>query len=304
MNITTKQFQILTDINLVWNFLVDTYDRENGGGVAAPFFEYAIQSTWMDMTCQHLNRFWFDGDKVVGFVFYESPLTDIFFKIRPGYEFLAAEMVDYAINYMPNYDNKQQFMLFNGQEFLMDEAQKRGFKQIYDYEDRTFDFEKELNFTLPEGFHFVDPLQADPIKLARCCWYGFDHGEKGPFENWETQDNSFDWTPQKAYKNVVSPIISPSPHSTRQYDIIIADDKDEYACYSGMWWVPENKLAYMEPLCTIPKYRKLGIASAALSKHYHTMKALGATHMTGGDNPFYEKIGYGKGSHWYCWKRE
>ena len=26
--------------------------------------------------------------------------------------------------------------------------------------------------------------------------------------------------------------------------------------------------------------------------------------MTGGGNPFYEKIGYGKGIHWYCWKRE
>lgn len=35
-NITTKQFQILTDINLVWDFLVDIYEK--GNGVAAPFF--------------------------------------------------------------------------------------------------------------------------------------------------------------------------------------------------------------------------------------------------------------------------
>ena len=28
MNITTKQFQLLTDINLIWDFLVDIYDRE------------------------------------------------------------------------------------------------------------------------------------------------------------------------------------------------------------------------------------------------------------------------------------
>lgn len=33
MNITTKQFQILTDIDLVWNFFTDTYDRYNGGGI-------------------------------------------------------------------------------------------------------------------------------------------------------------------------------------------------------------------------------------------------------------------------------
>jgi hypothetical protein len=34
------------------------------------------------------------------------------------------------------------------------------------------------------------------------------------------------------------------------------------------------------------------------------MKALGATHMTGGGDPFYEKIGYEKGIHWTFWKRE
>ena len=28
MAITTKQFQLLTDIDIVWDFLVDIYDRE------------------------------------------------------------------------------------------------------------------------------------------------------------------------------------------------------------------------------------------------------------------------------------
>ena len=186
----------------------------------------------------------------------------------------------------------------------MEEAKKRGFRQIYDYEDRQFDFENKLDFVLPEGFHFVNPSDVEPVKLARCCWYGFDHGDKGPFENWEARDDSSGWTPQKSYKGILGAVMSPSPHSTCQYDVIIADEEGEYACYSGMWWVPENKLAYMEPLCTIPKYRKMGLASAALSRHYKTMKPLGATHMTGGGNPFYEKIGYGKGIHWYCWKRE
>ena len=38
-------------------------------------------------------------------------------------------------------------------------------------------------------------------------------------------------------------------------------------------------------------------------QHYRKMKTLGATHMTGGSNPFYEKIGYEKGSHWTFWKK-
>ena len=70
-----------------------------------------------------------------------------------------------------------------------------------------------------------------------------------------------------------------------------------------MWWVPENKLAYMEPLCTHPDHRNRGLAAAALTQHYRTLKPLGATHMTGGENPFYKKVGYGKGSHWTFWKK-
>lgn len=63
--IITKQFQILTDISLVWDFLVDIYDRKTGSGVAAPFFEYALQSSWMDQSYSFLDRLWLDGDKVL-----------------------------------------------------------------------------------------------------------------------------------------------------------------------------------------------------------------------------------------------
>ena len=97
--------------------------------------------------------------------------------------------------------------------------------------------------------------------------------------------------------------MAPSPHSTHEYDVVIADENGEYACFSGMWWIPQNKLAYMEPLCTSPEHRRKGLAAAALTRHYRRMKALGATHMSGGEDPFYEKIGYGNGYHFSFWKK-
>ena len=60
----------------------------------------------------------------------------------------------------------------------------------------------------------------------------------------------------------------------------------------------KNKLAYMEPLCTIPEHRRKGLAVAALSEHYRHLKPLGATRMTGGGDPFYKKIGYQSGIVW------
>ena len=118
-----------------------------------------------------------------------------------------------------------------------------------------------MNFPLPEGFHFADPLKAVPVKLSVCMWKGFDHEDKGPFEHGDAKIEGEEWTPQRVYNGVVGPIMAPSPHATYQHNVIIANEKEEYVCFSGMWWVPENKLAYMEPLCTIPEYRGRGLAA-------------------------------------------
>lgn len=303
MSITTKQFQLLTDIDLVWQFLVDIYDRENGSGVAAPFFEHALSSVWMDSSYSFLDRYWFDGDKTAAFVFCESPVTDIYFSVRKGYEYLADEMIDYAITAMPDFGGKQQLVLFNGQEFLKEAAAKRGFKQVYEYDDMIFDLRKGMDHELPAGYHYVEKKDIDILKLGKLCWYGFDHGDKGPFADLDRYDDTFEWTPAKSFKGNRAAFMSPTPHATPEYNIVIADEKDEYVCFSGMWWVPENKLAYMEPLCTAPEHRRKGLASAALSKHCRRMKALGAEYMTGGSDPFYKKVGYEKGLHWSFWKR-
>lgn len=70
-----------------------------------------------------------------------------------------------------------------------------------------------------------------------------------------------------------------------------------------MWWTPENNLAYMESLCTVPEYRRRGLAAAALSELYRRLKPLGATHMTGGGDPFYAKIGFEPCVEWGYYER-
>ena len=157
MVITTKQFQLLTDIDLVWDYLVDIYDRENGSGMPAPFFEHAIRASWMDSSYSHLDRLWFDGDKVVAFVYYEAPVTDIYFAVRKGYEHLADELIDYAVTTMPSFDGNQQFVLFNGQEFLMEAAKKRGYEKVFEYESHVFNF---VQATEVLSFAALSQLQA------------------------------------------------------------------------------------------------------------------------------------------------
>jgi len=293
MNIITKQFQILTDIELVWELMTDVFNEDESGGPAAPFFEYAVTSPWMDKDYLRLNRIWFDGRKPVGFVFYEQPVTQLFFSLREGYEDLAGEMIEYAETAYPKFEEPTELVFVSSQKALIEEAKKRGYRQTYEESTYVFDFRKgKLDYPLPHGYHFVEPIKSDPLKVAKCLWEGFNSEEFGPFENWDVPAKNGGLTPHELYQNVLGATIAPSPHSTYDYNVIIADGNEDYVCFSGMWWIQKNKLAYMEPLCTVPGHQHKGLAAAALSQHDRNLRPLGAVLMTGGGNDFYKKIGY------------
>lgn len=305
MKITTRNFQLLSDNELAWQLLTKACVPGFRNGMPAPFFEYALTSTWFDRSRTWLDRFWLDDGQPVGFVYYESPATHIFFSLLPGYECLADELVAYADSTMPGRPGEKELVFFPGQTALMEAAQKRGYSMAYEYDDMLLDFSKTvLDRPLPEGYRFVEPEEMDPVKLGRCTWKGFGHEDKGPFENWDGEDPGTEWNPVKSYQGIISCVMAPPPHATYEHEVVIADENGEYVCYSGMYWVPENKLAYMEPLCTVPEHRGKGLAAAALTRHYQRMGALGAEYMTGGGDPFYRRVGYTETVHWMHWKRE
>lgn len=268
--------------------MIEVYEKDWRNGVPAPFLEYALSSDWMDKSLVHRWKLWEDNGRIVGLVFYENPVNDVYFSLRPGYEKLADEMVTYAVSFMPHVDGHLRFVIFDGQNAIKQAAAKIGFQQSFGYIEKVFDFEQSLNYSLPDGFHFVESKKLSVEKIAECCWKGFDH---------EKEEGPWDGDAEHGYYMLMA------PHMNPEDSIVIENDEGEYVCYAGMWWTPENHLAYMEPLCTIPKYRKKGLAAAALSEHYRRLKPLGATHMTGGDNTFYEKIGFKPLIHWTFWEK-
>ena len=291
-HMTTRQFSVLADCPKIYQFMLDIYERDWRNGVPAPFFEYAFSSFayWMDITYSYKNRIWEDNGEIAAFCFYESPITDIYFSLKPGYEELAPEMIAYADAQMQMKNEKIQLILFGEQKALMKAAKQAGYDQKSESLDMQFDFNDVLDYPLPESFHFVAPDEYDMDKISKCCWKGFDHEQSEGAWNHQYEQSNY--------------LLKVAPHATPELSVIIADEKDEYACYAGMWWTPENKLAYMEPLCTIPEYRRRGLASSALSELYRKMKTLGATHMTGGFHEFYGTIGYKPAVKWTYWQKK
>jgi len=286
-NITKRPFVILSDFIEVYQFMIDVYEKDWRNGVPAPFLEYALSSGWSDKTMSHRNMVWEDDGKIVGFCFYESQLGQAFFNLRPGYEKITSEMVDHATKVLADKDGNLRLNIFKGQNAVIESARLVGFGQISEYVDLIYDFSKPLEYELPEGFSFVEPGKFDTAKMLICCWKGFDHEKEGPW------DGDLDC----GYH------LYTSPHATPQYPVAIQNKVGDYVCWAGMWWTPQNHLAYMEPLCTVPEYRHKGLAAAALSEMYRRMKPLGATHMTGGGNPFYSSIGYEPIITWTHWRK-
>lgn len=287
-NITTKQFSILGDHMAVYDFMLDIFSPDRRGGVPAPFWEYALVSDWMDKSYLHRCRMWKDGERIVGFCFHENPVSDVYFNLREGYEELAPEMVEYAEKHMA-VKGELRLVLVGDQWEFERAAKAAGFEKEGGYDSLVYDCSKPLNYPLPEGFRFTEIGGVDPAKACECCWKGFGHeAEEGPW------DGEYEY----AYELVNA------PHATPEYAVAIENERGEYVCYAGMWWVPENKLAYLEPLCTVPEYRRRGLAAAALSELYRRLRPLGAEYMTGGGDPFYERIGYEQRVPWTFWKKQ
>ena len=73
-----------------------------------------------------------DGDVPVAFVFYETSADELYFVLRPGYEALADEMIEYADTAFPKFEEPTEFVLGNRQTALIEAAKRRGYQLAYE----------------------------------------------------------------------------------------------------------------------------------------------------------------------------
>lgn len=282
--ITVRPYRRLADFMKVYDFLLKNYTRDWSKGVPAPFFEYAQMLYWTDVTQTHRNGIWECDGAIVGFRFYESQIGSAYFCANDQHEDIISDMILYAQQRLSKDDGSLKLILFASQTHAIRMAQHMGYKKESEYDMGVYDFSKgALDYKLPEGFSFEEPGKFDMKKMIEASWRGFDH------------DTEPEGGVERGY-NLIS-----APHATPQLDVVIKNVDNAYVCYAGMWMARENSLAYLEPLCTVPEYRGIGLASAALSELYRRTIPLGATHMTGGADQFYFKIGYDPFVTWTVW---
>jgi predicted N-acetyltransferase YhbS len=70
-----------------------------------------------------------------------------------------------------------------------------------------------------------------------------------------------------------------------------------------MWEDTQNQYAYLEPLATVPEYRRMGLATIALMEGMKKSKKYGAKYCFGGQREFYGIIGFENVGKRIMWKK-
>ena len=278
MSITFRNYKLLSDFAKVSDFLHDNYDpvlRNNY--LLKPFWEYAHTHPAFNHKLTHRFGLWEDRGEIVAVACYEMDLGECLMSVAQGYEYLYDMTIDYTFEHLSvSNEGKQTVSIWttDANQTMIDALQRHGFSQTHQEAITIYDYKQGFDTpSLPDGFEAVSlDMENDFKKINDCLWKGFDHGDE--------PDDDID----------CRRLMQSGPNFRKDLTTVIKAPNGEYVCFAGMW--VDNDYAYLEPLATVPAYRKLGLAKAALMIGMQKTSEEGAQSCYGGVIGFYEKIGF------------
>ncbi len=250
-----RRYKILTDFSRVYRFLQETYDPVTLNSMLLPqYFEYAHTHPYFDYFNTHRFGIMEDGGEIVGIACYEmKPGSCCHLHTDKHHSHLLPELLNWAERELSvkteSGERSLEFWVTDKEPDKIELLKSNGYTLASSEPINIFRYNKPFpERALPDGFRFIDGTEADYKKLHDCFWKGFDHDDN--------PDDDFEG-------NIFS---CNSPHSDISLMTIVVAPDGEYSCALGMWYDEHNRYAYLEPLATVPKYRRMGLATAALSE--------------------------------------
>ena len=142
---------------------------------------------------------------------------------------------------------------------------------------------------LPNGFQLKSLAEDNDLaKLTRVLYRGFNHGEEPP--NDQIEERRF---------------MQSAPNYRKSLNIVVEAPDGSFSSYCGMWYEPVHRIAYVEPVCTDPDYRRMGLARTAILEGIRRCGKQGATIIyVGAILPVYLSMGFRQISKCSAWRRE
>lgn len=290
MSVKCRRYKLLGDFEKVCCFLADQYNTVDFNGyLMQPFFEYAHTHPAFNHKPTHRFGIWEDNDTIIGVACYEMDVGECLLSAKKGYEYLFNEMLLYAEKELSALDKGKHSLriMTTDRQNLDNILLSNGYKKIHSEPITIFPYEKGFNEKkLPDGFSVISLDEENDFKKINACLFkGFDHGP--------IPDDDID----------CRMLMQSSPRFRKDLTTIIKAPNGEYACFAGMWVEQQNKYAYLEPLATVPEYRRMGLAAIALTEAMKKSIKDGAAYCFGGTGEFYHIYGFDTVGYRDIWER-
>jgi GNAT superfamily N-acetyltransferase len=280
MTVTCRRYKLLQDFETVSEFLQNNYNAADlNEQLMQPFWEYAHTHPHFDHKLTHRMGLWEADGTLIGIACYELTLGVAFFSVKRGFEHLKPEMLQWAereLSFVGDGRHRLGIWVTDAQTDDSKFLEGNGYKAIQRRPVNIFPYDKVfVDAKLPEGFTIISlEDENDFKKINACLWKGFDNGPE--------PDDDID----------CRMLMQSGPHFRKDLTTVIKAPNGDYACFAGMWLDGKNACAYLEPLATVPEYRRMGLATCALAEGIRKTKAFGATYMLGCEREFYNAIGF------------
>ena len=233
---------------------------------------------------------WFDDNHLVGAALIDMFFGEAFVGVLNGYQSLYPEVLKYAFDNLK--DDQGLGISFHDENIdEINEAIKQGFSKVEAEEiDCLINLKDKLPISLPDGFNFETyDAEKNAKEIDWLFYQGFDHGnDKEEF--------------LKQYKEPTGS----RPHFNPYLCIVIKDKQGDLVASASTWYDTRTDYAYLEPVCVVPSYRKLGLGKTAVYIAVNHARELGAKRViVNSGQEFYQRIGFKKKSHYsFYWKKE
>jgi predicted N-acetyltransferase YhbS len=281
-----KPYRRQQDFERIGDFLIETYQPgDTLSNWLQPRWEYMHYHPNIKEVNLALIGIIEEAGQIAGVVNLEHSERQAYFQVRPGYEHLKPAMFDYAEESFQGISQSSgqliRALYINDFDITLTQlAESRGYEKWVDFAEghSRYWLDKPLpEADLPEGFHLQSLAdEVDLEKINRVLWRGFNHPGPPPEEEIPGRRE-----------------VMQAPNFREDLTIVVVAPDGNYVSYCGMWVVPANRIAYVEPVATDPDYRRMGLAKAAVLESLRRAAASGADlAWVGSDQEFYKAIGF------------
>lgn len=231
---------------------------------------------------------WKDGKEVVGIATHDMRIGESYLIYKPAYSDILKDMVEFTEKNINNDD--YLFIVVNDKNNVQKHLLKSLGYSKTDIHEIILECdlkEKNLAYSVTEGFIVTSFKEdKDNNKYMRVLWKGFESEGKPPII-----DEDDDEPLRQNWKEELS--------------IFVKALDGEYVAHCGIWYEEGEKTAYIEPVCTVPEYRKKGLAKIAVYEAMKICRKMGAERAIVISNQiFYYRLGFEVSSIYSFWKKK